>query len=277
MTQSADRIIRTITNNQRLVEIARRLHISGPLKAWEYRLRGPRDGLIRHVVAGVTVALAARDAIDFRVFDVCYANEMDFIEALAAKLTAGDIFYDIGTNAGQFLIPMAKIVAERGRVFGFEPHPENYQRAVTNITLNHLTNVQVFRVAFAERAGELQMYGVRANATVVPRAAAYNQSQPTTLVPSVRGDDFCLSADLPIPMAVKIDVEGAEFAVLSGLEKTLSHPACELLCLEIHPCMIPAEVSTEMVLSLVRSLGYTRLEALPRGTEIHVLATKEPF
>lgn len=275
MTQSANRLIRTITNHPRLVELARRLHISGPLKEWEYRLRGPRDGLIHHVVGGVAVALAALDVVDFRIFDDCYRNEMDFIEALAAKLGVGDVFYDIGSNAGQFLIPMAKIVGEGGQVIGFEPHPGNYKRLVTNLALNHLSNAEVFRVALADRVGEVQLFGAGVNASVIPRAAQ-DQTQATTTVPAMRGDDLRSSLDLPLPKAVKIDVEGAEWAVLSGLPRTLSHPACQLLCLEIHPCLLPAEVSTERVLSLLRSLGFKRIEALPRGTEIHILATKEP-
>jgi hypothetical protein len=91
----------------------------------------------------------------------------------------------------------------------------------------------------------------------------------------LRGDDLRAGSGLPLPKAVKIDVEGAEFEVLSGLKKTLSSPLCELLCLEIHPRLVPAEVSTEMVFSLVRSLGFNRADTRPRGSEIHLIAEKE--
>jgi FkbM family methyltransferase len=271
---TASDAIRSLTNNQRLVELARRLHIAGPLKSWEYRLRGPRDGVIRHEIAGVEVMLAAPDAAEFRTFEDCYRDEMDFIEALANNLGKGGAFYDIGSNAGQFLIPMAKLVGERGQAIGFEPDPGNHERLVRNIALNRLTNVQAFRVALADCPGEIQMFGGRGTATVVPRAAIYNRTRPTSTVQAMRGDDLRRVAGLPIPRALKIDVEGAEFAVLSGLKETLSSSSCELLCCEIHPLFFPTEVSTEMVFSLVRSLGFNRTESRPRGSEIHLIAEK---
>jgi FkbM family methyltransferase len=160
-------------------------------------------------------------------------------------------------------------------VVGFEPQPANHRRLLTNIALNRLANVRVFQLALAERSGEIQIYGERGTATVVARAAAIHPSAELATVRAMRGDDLRAKAQLPIPKAVKIDVEGAEFGVLTGLRETLSSPLCELLCLEIHPRFVPPEVSTERVLSLVRSLGFNRIETRPRGTEIHLIAEKE--
>jgi FkbM family methyltransferase len=264
-----------VTNNQRLVNIARGLHIAGVLKRCEYRLRGPSDGLIRHAIGGVQVVFAAPDATEFRKFERGIGDELDFIEALAKRLRGGGVYYDIGSNVGQFLIPMAKIAGERGRVIGFEPQPGNYQQLIRNIALNDLTNATVFKLGLSDSGGDIQIFGARGIATIVPRAANQNKSSPTAIIHVTRGDDLRRNAGLPLPKAVKIDVEGAEFAVLSGLTETLSSPLCELLCLEIHPRFIPAEVSPEMVLSLVRSLGFNRTASRQRGGEIHLIAEKE--
>jgi FkbM family methyltransferase len=266
--------IRSVTNNQRLVEIARRFHIAGVLKRCEYRLRGPSDGLIRHTIGGVQVVFAAPDATEFRTFECGIGDELDFIEALEKRLRGGAVFYDIGSNVGQFLIPVAKIVGERGSVIGFEPHPGNYQRLTRNIALNDLTNATVFKLGLSDSSGEIQIFGARGAATIVPRAADQDRSSPAAIVQVIRGDDLRCTAGLPVPKAVKIDVEGAEFGVLSGLKETLSSPLCELLCLEMHPGFIPAEVSPEMVLSLVRSLGFNCTESRQRGSEVHLIAEK---
>jgi FkbM family methyltransferase len=267
-------VIRSVTYNQRLVNLARGLHIAGVLKRCEYRLRGPSDGLIRHAIGGVQVLLAAPDATEFRILERCYEDELDFVEALAKRLRRGGVCYDIGSNVGQFLIPMAKLVGENGRVVGFEPHPGNYQRLLRNINLNRLTNAAAFELALGDRGGEIQIFGTGGSATIVSRAALQSKSAPTATVVMIRGDDLRRMAGLPAPQAVKVDVEGAEFGVLTGLKETLSSPACELLCLELHPPFIPAEVSPEMVLSLVRTLGFDRAQSRPRGTEIHVIAEK---
>jgi FkbM family methyltransferase len=274
MHQRVNNAIQSLTHNQRLVKIARGLHIAGVLKRCEYRLRGPSDGLIRHAIGGVQVVFAAPDATEFRTFECGIGDELDFIEALEKRLRGGGVYYDIGTNVGQFLIPMAKIVGEGGRVIGFEPHPGSYQRLIRNIALNDLTNATVFPLALGDRNGQIQIFGARELATIVPRAAHLRNSSPAAIVEVKRGDDLRRTAGLPLPKAVKIDVEGAEFAVLSGLKETLSSPVCELLCLEMHPCFSPAEVSPEMVLSLVRSLGFSRTASRRRGLDIHVIAEK---
>jgi FkbM family methyltransferase len=274
MVRLLDNAIRGLTNDPRLIEIARSLRLAGILKRCEYQIRGPSDGVFSHAIAGVVVVFGAPDATEFRTIESCYADELDFVHALANELRPGGVFYDIGSNVGQFLIPMAKIVGERGQAVGFEPHPVNYQRLMRNVALNGLANVKAFQVALGDRDGEVHIYGTRGTATVVPRAAILNGSLSVATVQGLRGDDLRMDAGLAIPKAVKVDVEGAEFGVLSGLKDTLSSPLCELLCLEVHPRFLPAEVSTEMVFSLVRSFGFNRAETRPRGSEIHLIADK---
>jgi FkbM family methyltransferase len=230
--------------------------------------------VVRHAIAGVEVVLEAPDATSFRTLECCYDGERDFIEALAKKLRSGGVYYDVGSNVGCVLIPVAKIVGERGQAIGFEPQPANYQQLIKNVALNCLRNVTLFQLALGDRNSELPIYGTGATATTVPRAAAWHGNSPVAAIPAKRGDDWREETGLPIPKAVKIDVEGAELGVLTGLEKTLSSPLCELLCLEIHPSLMPAEVSAEVVFSFVRSLGFTRAESRARESEIHLIAEK---
>jgi len=263
--------MRSLSHNRRLTKIARGFHVAAVLMWCDHRLRGP---LVRHAIGGVQFVFTELDATEFHALESYYGNELDFVEALEKRLRGGGVYYDIGSNVGQFLIPVAKIVGERGRVIGFEPHPGNYQRLIRNIALNALTNATVFQLALGDRSGEIQIFGARGAATIVPRAADQNNSPPTAVIEVTRGDDLRRTAGLPVPKAVKIDVEGAEFGVLSGLKETLSSPLCELLCLEIHPRFIPAEVSLEMVLSLVRSLGFSHTGSRQCGSRMHLIAEK---
>jgi len=268
-------LIRSLTRNQRLVELARSLHVAGPLKRWDYRLRGPRDGLIRHRIGGVEVVLEAPDATDFRTLEEWYGGEMDFIQALAGHLAQGGVFYDVGSNVGQFLIPMAKILGERGEAIGFEPHPVNHQRLVGNLALNQLSNARALRVALGDQDGEAEIFGARGTATIAPLGATDGRVKAFCRTKVARGDEYRQREGLPVPSAVKIDVEGAEYSVLQGLGKTLSESKRALLCCEIHPRALPSDLSPERVIALVGALGFTVRQMQQRGTEIHLIAGKD--
>jgi hypothetical protein len=134
----------------------------------------------------------------------------------------------------------------------------------------------IFSHLLSDYSGEATIFGAESGATVVPRTAEVKRIPPVGTVRVTRGDDLRRAAGLPVPKAIKIEVEGAEFGALSGLKDTLASRVCELLCLEIHPHLAPAEVSTEMVLSLVRSLGSKQAGTNRRGNAIHLIAGKVP-
>jgi FkbM family methyltransferase len=228
---------------------------------------------------GGELVIGAPDPTEFRELQGFYSEEwgeVNFLRALEKKLRAGDVCYDVGSNVGQFLIPVAKILGGRGLVIGFEPHPGNHLRLIRTVAFNWLTNVMVFRLALSDYSGETPIFGADSGATIVAHGATEGESLPAAIVPVARGDDVRKAAGLPLPRAVKIDVEGAEFGVLSGLKDTLASPACELLCLEIHPHLAPPQVTAGMLLSLLRSLGFNCTQTRPRPEVIHVIAEKAP-
>jgi hypothetical protein len=75
---------------------------------------------------------------------------------------------DVGSNVGQFLIAVAKIVGQGGQAVGFEPDPVNDQRLRGNVALNDLMNVKVFQMALGDCSGEIHIYGARGTATPQP-------------------------------------------------------------------------------------------------------------
>jgi hypothetical protein len=94
------------------------------------------------------------------------------------------------------------------------------------------------------------------------------------LVEVVRGDECVQTENLPPPRLVKIDVEGCEYAVLRGLQRTLAHPACELVCCEIHPQLLPPDVKRQTIVNFMQSIGYGCLDLRPRFDTFHLLAWK---
>lgn len=224
---------------------------------------------------GINVQFFAHTPLELRGLEYRLSLESDFLKVLTCVLGSGDVFLDVGSHIGQFIIPLAKLVGEKGQVIAFEPDNEAFARLQEHLKLNEVSNVRTFKKALGEQNSTGRLFvGGTPCPSLLPHRGDAEQQGAVQDVDIVQGDWFRESERLPTPRAVKIDVEGYESAVLCGLKRTLAHPACELLCVEIHPTFLPPEVTVEALLKFVKSRGFTRLEAHPRQTEIHVIATK---
>ncbi|MGE3077140.1 MAG: FkbM family methyltransferase [Dehalococcoidia bacterium] len=147
-------------------------------------------------------------------------------EAIASLLGPGDVFYDIGANVGFFSLVASRIVGPAGAVYAFEPLPEIAGAFEENLRLNNVSNVRVLRLAVSDRDGT-----ARIQTTAHPGGATlegYGTPGDTTGVITVETrtiDTLVQELGLRRPSVVKIDVEGAEAAVLRGMPALLSdHP-----------------------------------------------------
>jgi FkbM family methyltransferase len=177
------------------------------------------------------------------------------LSALLSTLRPGDIAYDIGANIGIFSVLMAKRVAAGGQVVAFEPLPNVFDHLRANITLNALTNVRAFCTALSDVAGTRLMHTADESVLSSLESPARADARGAQIRMEI-GDRLRVLEGLPIPRAVKIDVEGHESSVLQGLRETLSRPECRLVCCEIHPPILPPGVTEETVLAQIRDLGF---------------------
>jgi len=144
--------------------------------------------------------------------------ELDKQYALQRFLCPGMTVYDIGAQAGFYTLFFSALVGESGQVFAFEPCPYEAHFLIDHVKMNRLANVQVLQAAVGERHGLVGM--------TIDRGVTQNQvcdsSDAILMVPALMLD----SLGLPPPNLIKIDVEGAEAAVLRGAGKTLrkAHP-----------------------------------------------------
>jgi FkbM family methyltransferase len=201
--------------------------------------------------------------------DYILTSEKSTIEAALCSLKAGDIFLDVGSHYGIYAVLASKIVGPAGRVIAVEPHPESIAVLRANLALNGCSNVEILNAALSDTSGPIAMAYDENFATV--QCASGPQSNVHT-TRGMAGDEALRHC--PVPAAMKIDVEGHEYAVLSGLEQTLSSPSCRRLCLEIHPPMLPPGIRKDEVLSLVRGYGLNVVSEHARSADIHVVASR---
>lgn len=145
----------------------------------------------------------------------------------------GDSVVDVGANAGAFTYALSKLVGD-GCVYSFEPMPETFSFLGNNVRRLGLTNVCCFPCALGaeDGRGELTLFAIP-NSKEIEIGASSLMGSP--IHPREKSGSVSVSVnrfdDLGIGCVkfVKIDVEGGEYDVLRGMERTLVRHSPTLL------------------------------------------------
>lgn len=271
------RLVSGLLNRQWFMSLLGWCGVRGLLWRTYCRLLGPRGGIVQ-LESGTQRARFYVHSEWVAADLMSFGGEQKLLERLVSMLKPGDVVYDIGANLGLYAVFLGHAVGPQGRVIAFEPEPHYCERLRGNAALNGLRNVRVFCLALGDRAGELELLPSQ-RGTAAPRLAEFppagDWGRAGSKVQVVEGDRLVEDENLLPPRAVKIDVEGHEYAVIRGLRRTLSNPLCQIVCCEVHPGLLPEGVGPGEVIDLLKSWGFTRFDVLPRPPEQHVLAFKE--
>ena len=154
---------------------------------------------------------------------------------VAHALRQGELFADIGANAGTYTVLAASVAG--ARVVAVEPVPETLARLRANVALNGLEGqVRVEPCAISGAAGIVRF---TAGGDTTNRVVS-GESELEVLDLPARTADEVFAAEKPLVM--KIDVEGHEGAVLAAASEVLADPGPMALILEISGD--PARVAT---------------------------------
>ncbi len=210
-----------------------------------FRTAGPFEQTVRRLYSRmmrglgmsphITRAQGARFWVDPNDFVDSYIAlfgmwELTQLEELAqvATATKTDWFLDIGANTGFYSVMFAaKNLADR--IVAFEPDPGNFARLMANLDVNHLAGrIEAIPLALGDASSEVTLYegakGNRGESTIV--VPEQTPQEVTFRVQQARLDDLYAIAGQRI--IIKMDVEGYEFHVLTGMERTLRDNACYL-------------------------------------------------
>ena len=208
-------------------------------------------------------------------------NEEELLETFLAEISPGDTVFDIGANIGLYTLPAALKLRGTGSVYAFEPVPLWFQRLRENIQLNRLgsmNNVLTYNVGLSDKNEMCNLVMKEVQGSGMGSITANYPNQPdkdkAVVIPVqlFRGDDLLLEKGIPGPNVVKIDVEGAELAVLQGLEKSLQYPGCRFILCEVHPAFMTDPHGE--VQNLLRKYGFHCQTSEQRRSEYHILARK---
>src|SRR2546426_4401381 len=157
--------------------------------------------------------------------------ETDVEAYLRSILQRGDIFIDIGANVGYFSIIASELVGQEGRVYAFEPCERIHRLLSRSVELNQLSNVICAQLAVGDKASFVRFNDMPASGfshiegdTDTRKAVADQSSTPRAgySVQVVRLDDHLKPKINQQIWAIKVDVEGYEYAVLVSAEQLIS-------------------------------------------------------
>ena len=146
-------------------------------------------------------------------------HEQEILGLIKAYFKGGT-FLDIGANVGNHSIFIAKAFPD-AKVIAFEPHPDAFALLAANVSFNRLNDrISVINKALSDgyytatiRTPAHNLGGSTLELQIRGRSAAEYFDICSTVI----GDDYINT----IVDFIKIDVEGHELKVLSGLSNTL--------------------------------------------------------
>jgi FkbM family methyltransferase len=229
------------------------------------RLAPPEGRVTTRLIRGFTLRLDLADPVQRRLFffgDYDERREADLITRVLAK---GEVFWDVGANLGYFTLLAAAALNHTGRVVAFEPGESAHASLTGNISLNPFTNIMVYQVAASDREGDAVLYSVKGQpdgrANLFQPGAGQTES---AAVRTVTLDGWRERQGLALPAFIKLDVEGAELAALTGARETLAAGA-PLLLVEMKEAIFQALGTDRLAIQeFLAPLGY-RPAGLFRG------------
>lgn len=155
--------------------------------------------------------------------DIFLTGEFESTTTAIVKkiLKPGDTAVDIGANIGYFSLLFSQCVGSSGQVFSYEPVPGLASILRNNAELNGFDRITLSNLALSDHDGHALFHvGPEDNSGL----SSLRQPRGSTVMFDVKLARFDkMFNDSNNIALVKIDVEGAELAVLRGMKEYLCH------------------------------------------------------
>jgi FkbM family methyltransferase len=216
------------------------------------------------MVQGHRMVLDPNDSLLLSVREVYEPVETAFFQR---HVEPGHTVVDVGANIGYYTLLFARAVGASGRVYAFEPEPNNFAILRTNVEGNGYRNVVLENAAVSDSSGTLDLF---VNETNLGDHQAYDagEGRKRVIVRSVSLDDYFADLAERIDF-VKMDIQGFEAAALRGMKTLLRTSPDVVLVTELWPKgMVAAGANPEGYLHELAQLGFVLFECDERARRI---------
>jgi FkbM family methyltransferase len=193
--------------------------------------------------------------------------EPESMFALGRILRPGDVFVDVGANAGVYTLFAAQAVGPTGRVIACEPSRRELARLRANLAANDLPQVEIINAGVSEAPGAASLllaepYLARHNSMFLapPGRSGIEVVKVTTLDRILTSAKRC--------DCIKIDVEGAELLVLRGGAEAIERFRPKLLIEFNAKTLAAAQTSAAEIAGWLGARRYHLYEIAPENGEL---------
>lgn len=261
-----------VTLKTRLLNLGRRLFMSRRCEGLLARCtQGAPHGIVSRLVPpnylypagsrrpvvrqGIRYDLDISHVVDHGVY---FNLDDDQFRLIAEDLFSAALVLDVGANIGNSALRLA-VLSPAARIHAFEPDPDTFQSALTNLRLNHPERITLHNCGLGDAVGRSKLYRVNRNNPGMNRILDDERDLPFRWIDVDALDRFAETHHLGRVNVIKIDVEGRELSVLKGARRILDHDKpvlhLELDDLNLRDC----GTSARDVVAFLRACGYQAL------------------
>lgn len=182
------------------------------------------------------------------------------------------VIFDVGANVGAWskrLLVVARERAVQVMVHAFEPSEATYTRLVDDLNTDFATDFIAVHAAASDRSGRATLYKVHelAGSNSLHGLAGTTDGMATEPVELIALDDYCTATGLESIDLLKIDAEGHDYLVLSGLHRILANRRVRVVQFEYNYRWIGARNYLKDVFDMLIPLGYRIGKVTPQAVE----------
>ncbi len=160
--------------------------------------------------------LGPKDPLSLSINQVYEPFETELVKKQIRK---GDVVLDIGANIGYYTLIFANLVGEKGKVFAFEPAPENFAILEENVHINSYRNAILVQKAISNKTSKVSLY-LREDNPGDHRIYDSHDGRKSIEIEAIRADDYFEDYQGRIDF-IKMDIQGAEVGAIEGMTKLL--------------------------------------------------------
>ena len=166
---------------------------------------------------GCLVNVDTRSYIEYKIFaEGGYEPHLSTL--IKHYLKPGTSFFDIGANIG--IHSLSAAVIWDTKVYSFEPVAFIREKLNKNIALNRYSTIQVVPLALSDENKVIKT-NYSESSSNQGTFSIVNEDNGTNSIECIKGDEYVLENKIENISVIKIDVEGFEYSVLTGLANTI--------------------------------------------------------